>query len=308
MSNTDSGTDDSLKVKRKNKRNKIPHKMKKKINKKNENINTDLHSNIEDIKTLNKKSKKIKENTNIKITFKNMDNYSNKDISTIEDDSHPKNIEYLKDITKDSYTGDFYNCLGNLFFSFNSIDNILYLIYTNINYSIVSYKIIDNKKINEIHNAHDNHITNFRHCLDENNKRDLVISISGRDNNLKLLNVNNWNCILKLENINSYDWINSVCFLKENEHIYIVTSNLFFYCPYIEKGYNLIKIFDFKGKVIKEINSSYDETYYINSFYDKNFERNYIITGNKNTFKAFDYKNNKLYISCSKINLNKIIN
>ena len=56
-----------------------------------------------------------------------------------------------------------------------------------------------------------------------------------------------------------------------------------------------IKIFDFNGKKIKEMYDSKDRTFFIDSFYDKNLNKNYIITSNENYIKSYDYNNNKIY-------------
>ena len=69
----------------------------------------------------------------------------------------------------------FQNMMGYNFSAFKSINNIIYIIYANINKSIISYNLIENKKINEIINAHENEITGFRYYLDKINKRDLII-------------------------------------------------------------------------------------------------------------------------------------
>ena len=82
------------------------------------------------------------------------------------------NIEYIKDLTKDSFA---YEESVNSFCIFKSFDDLLIIIYTTRSQSIISYDIINDKKLKEIENAHDKPITNFRHCFDKINKRDLII-------------------------------------------------------------------------------------------------------------------------------------
>ena len=93
---------------------------------------------------------------------------------------------------------------------------IFYIIYTNENRSIISYDLINNKKINEIKNAHSELITNLRHYSDKINKRDLIISISSKNNNIKLWNINTFECLLNLENINNNGLLFSACFFNNN--------------------------------------------------------------------------------------------
>ena len=94
----------------------------------------------------------------------------------IEFNSDPNNIEFLKYLSKDSYTS---NCCDNIFTVLTSINKIPYLIYTNRNYSILFYNLIEEKIENEIPKAHGRwEISSFQYFFDKINLRDLVISIS----------------------------------------------------------------------------------------------------------------------------------
>jgi hypothetical protein len=44
-----------------------------------------------------------------------------------------------------------------------------------------------------------------------------------------------------------------------------------------------------------EINNSKDNVFFIDSYYDKNTNTNYIITGNYGYVKSYNYNQNKLY-------------
>ena len=162
--------------------------------------------------------------------------------------SNPKNIEFYQNIDINSYP--FYEPLDNTFCIFTSINKTLLLIYSKIFYTIITYDIKNFKKINETKNAHNNEITNFRHYSDSYNKRDLIISISDRDNNIKLWDVKNFECLLNLVNIYTSGIINSACFLNINKELYIFTNhNLGTHNNKIEP----IKVFDLKGKNIKKL-------------------------------------------------------
>ena len=183
--------------------------------------------------------------------------------------------------------------LDNTFTTFNSMNNIFYLIYSTEFKSIICYDIVNQKKINEIKKAHKKHITNFRHCLDNNNKRDLVMSISCDDNNIKIWNINNFECILNINNFNSIGKLYSSCFLKEKNDIFIITSNYNYL--YYENNCDLIKVLNLKGEKIKEINESNENIFYIDIYYDNKNLKKYILTGNEGYIKAYDYDNNKLF-------------
>ena len=180
--------------------------------------------------------------------------------------------------------------IDNTFCIFKAYNDILFLIYANIKSTIISYNLIDDKKINEIKNSHNYPITNFRHFFDKNNKRDLIITISGDNNNIKLWDFINFECLLNISEINKKGWLDSACFFDKDNNIYILTSNCNYNYP-VER----IKIFDLKGNKIKELNDSFDLTYFIDIYEDKKSNKNYIITGNKGYSKSYDYNDNKVY-------------
>ena len=208
-----------------------------------------------------------------------------------EESINPKYISFCNDLVYDSYAR---YCSDNTFCVFNSINNILYLIYSNNKNSIISYNIVDNIKMKEVQNAHDKIIINFRHCLDEKNNRDLIMSISAFDNNIKLWNLKNFDCLLNMKNVNNSGWLNSACFLNDNDNIYICSSNGENGNPTIE-NLEQIKIFDLNGNKLKEIKYSNDNIYLIDNYYDKKLCQNYLITGNNGYVKSYDYENNKIY-------------
>ena len=209
-----------------------------------------------------------------------------------ENNSNPSKFHFFKNIVEDSYSSDGINIFSETFNLFISVDNIFYLIYTNKNRSIILFDLINNQKISEIKNAHSNGITSFKYILDKNNKRDLVMSVCSKNNEIKLWSINKLEILLNIKNINLDGIIRSACFLNDNEQIYIVTSNFNY-----NYSYNIepIKVFDIKGKKIKEINHSKDITFFIDSYYDKNLNRNYILTGNSGNSKSYDFLENNIY-------------
>ena len=201
------------------------------------------------------------------------------------------NLRCLTDITKDSYT---LFGLDNSFCTFKSINNILILIYSNIEYSLIFCDLLSNKKVSEIKNAHDSDITNIRNYLDTDNKRDLILSISIVDNNIKIWNLYNLECIINIENINNKGILKSSCFLYDNKNhqIFIASSN---FNSGNYQDLEPIKIFDLNGKKAGEIKNSNDVTIYIESFYDNNLSSTFIITGNYGCIKSYDMNNYDIY-------------
>ena len=200
----------------------------------------------------------------------------------------PKNLIFLKNITKDSYGPDL--GLINTFEVFKSINNISYLIYVNENNYLISYDLNKQKIITELKNSHKETITSIKYNLNLKNKSEIIMTISYRDNNLKLWNVNNWEKLLNIEKVNRRGILFSGCFLKENKNDLIITSNLFW-----TEEPDPIKVFDFNGNKIKEINNSSESIYFIDSYYDNNSSKNYILASNDISVKSYDYNKNELY-------------
>ena len=194
-----------------------------------------------------------------------------------------KDIHLLSTIGYDSYCSTF----DNTFTVFNSINNILYLIYSNYSKSIISYDLNRQILINEIRKAHSKNISNLKHYLDKIHNRDLILSISFKDNNLRLWDVKNWNNILNLINVNRIGFLASACLINEDNEIHIVTSNY-----NEEDNCEPIKVFDLNGNKIKEMNCSNESTFFIDVYYDSISKKNFILTGNENYIKSYDYNSN----------------
>ncbi len=227
----------------------------------------------------------IKENNDRIITKNNKENNKNQKTKIIKvKKTHPERITYLKDVTKDSFS---YFYLDNTFIVFTSFQNIFTLIYSTKEKSIVSFDLINYKKINEIKGAHNELITNIRYIKDLPNKRDLVLSIS-YDSNIKLWDYNNLECLTDINSIYESGYLFSSCFLYDNNKLYIIASN------YSESN-DVLKVYDLSGNFIKEINDSYGSTNYIDTFNDTKTGKNYIITGNIGCVKSYDFSRNKLY-------------
>ena len=202
---------------------------------------------------------------------------------------NPINIEYLKDLSNDSNNefSDFY--LDNKFCVFKAINNIIYLIYSSDEDTIISYDLVNNKKINEIKKAHNYIIKAIRYIYDKFQKRDLIISIS--EEIIKLWNIINFECILKIKNNNKNEFYNSACFLTNINQIFIIAGNL-----------KPIQVFDLNGNIQGEIYKNKEFIFFIDAYYDKKLSKNFIITGNDGYSKSYDFINKKLYYEYSKYN------
>ena len=153
-------------------------------------------------------------------------------------------IQMMYQLTKDSHTN---LPLENIFCVFESIDNNIYLIYSNNYRSIISFNLMSILKINEIKKAHCFDIINLRNYLVKKNKRNILMSISSSDFNLKLWNIKNYECLFNIKTINVKGHLLLGCFLNENNNIYIISYNSM--TPYNE----LIRVFDMNGNKVKDI-------------------------------------------------------
>ena len=208
--------------------------------------------------------------------------------------SNPKLIEYYKVLIKDSERS--LNSL-DAFVTFKTIYNAYYLVYFNKKNSIISYDLGLNKKINEIKNAHLKDIIKLIHYYDNYNQRNLVLSEDKKDN-VKIWDVENLDCICNLnfeEKKQNTINIVSLCFLKDNTKINIAIR-------FINEQF--IRLYDISGKKIKDIKGVIkDDFSYLESYYDQNQKKSYIIISSKENIKSYDYEQNivyKKYISFDK--------
>ena len=245
----------------------------------------DLYDFIVDL--FNKNRAFIKEKSKIMLKIKLLLFEEEININLVFNNLIPDEINSLINLTYDAFS--YYN-YDNSFIIFRGIDNILYLIYATESKTIKCYNLLDNLPIIEIKYNEDKYITNFRHFYDNNNKRDLIMSISGIKNNIKIWNFSNWECIINLNNIYKLGNIFSSCFINDNNNIYIITSN----CTLFKSSYPL-KIFDLQGNLIREIKKSEEKTYYIDIYFDQINYKYYIITVNKENLKSYDYEKNEFY-------------
>jgi len=193
-------------------------------------------------------------------------------------------------IIKDSYSKFKFI---NIFVSFKSINNeILYLVYTNEQKSLIFYNLIDNIKMNEIKNSHPTNINNIRYFIDKINNRDLILSISF--GNLKIWNINS-ECIA---NINEKT-ILTACLLNNNNENYIIsiTKNLT-----ATLRNRAMKAYNLNGILVKEIDlapifglDNLPSKGFIDCYYDINYSKNYIILCNDYSSFSFDYNEQKIY-------------
>ena len=145
------------------------------------------------------------------------------------------------------------------------------------------------QKVSEIKKAHDSFIINLRYFFDKIKNRDLILSITCEDSNIKIWCINSLECILNLRNIYENGGLFSACFLNDNNKNFIISSS------YKYNIYYPIKIFNFKGEIIKELNDSKDMIFKVDSFFDQNLSKNFIFTCGYGFEKTYNFNENNLY-------------
>ena len=283
-------------------------KFKKKINIKKTNDNQRKSKAKKEVRKKKTEKKNIKKPKNIKKAEKEIikepRNIKSKK-ETIKEKNKDSEINFEK-ITSFPYDFYFYKDLiqenlglGSTFITFKSINDILALVYVTDDYSIIFYDIAQNKQLNIIEKPQKD-ICNLQYCLDNQNKRDLILSQSCY-NNIKIWDANNYNCILNLKDMElSYVHVSKVCFMNYKNNIYIILSSTSFSDP-------TCKLFDLSGKSIKEINFDLNINSII-TYNDDELSKFYILISTPNMVKSYNYDEGKLYHSYLNIRKSYIYN
>ena len=151
------------------------------------------------------------------------------------------------------------------------------------------------EKISET--AHSNSISNFEYFYDSANKKEIIMSLSYFDGNLKLWEFMRWQCLINIKNqFYLYGYIYSACIFKENQSNFFVVSNWVDYDNNKSCNVDSIKVYEFnlrEYKQIKIIDNSKYNTLLIKTFKDN--YNNYIISSGKSEIRAYDYNKNELF-------------
>lgn len=219
--------------------------------------------------------------------MKNNDILEEKYYDSMNFKTNPENIRQLKILLNGVDTQEYSN---NTICIFKSIFDFIYLIYLKNQKSFICYDIVKTRNICIIKNAHKTTITCFRYHFDNIKKRDLLMSISKYDNTIKIWEILKWNCLYTFQNIYSSGYLYSACFLQKDDNIYIISTNG------IENNFmnsEPIKIFDFFGKNVKVLENENNNSYYIETYYNKNNNKIFILIGRFGYIEAYDYNQNK---------------
>ena len=197
----------------------------------------------------------------------------------------PINLKIHKTVTQSSYIP---YSIDNTFTAFTSLKDELFLVYATKMKSIECFDLIKNKFHKAILNAHNGQILTIRHYCPKMMNKDLILSGSNEDYSVKIWDLETWSSICNINKIYQKGNMYSVCILfdeYQNES-YIYTSS----------DIDFIKIYDFNGKFINNINkTNNNEIFFIDTFYDKRDYKYYLISGEMRCVKSYELNTHQLF-------------
>lgn len=189
--------------------------------------------------------------------------------------------------------------IDSIFTCFNTLkENNSYVAYASLSYSVDIYDL-NLSKIVQVLKFHTQHVFIVRHFVEEQNSNDYLLS-TGYDKILVVWAYNNANDLFKIAvSINTghiglylysalliFDSTNLVSDFKPsstNSKMSFLPSNAVIISSVPNEQ---IKVFDYKGNLIKHIGNKTDYTYYINHYFDEVKNSYYIINANSKDVKS----------------------
>jgi len=193
-------------------------------------------------------------------------------------------LKFSKDITKN---GPNYSGASQMFAVFKSLKGEIILAWPTKERSLELYDLENETLIKSIKDAHNSEIYCVRHFVDTKSNSDLLIT-SSYDKSLKIWNLQNMDSpLLTIENAHTNGFSFSPCILSNEK----LKEN------YIISGADdeFIKIFDFKGKFLDKQIKVGDYVNYLDTYYDTNKGKIFIINGTSRGLKVHDFDDCSVY-------------
>ena len=203
---------------------------------------------------------------------------------------NPKNLKYNNEIAKGSDISKLEEAPNNdnIIAVFNSIDDILYVVYSRTA-SIILFNINEMKRQLEIKLYTRTNLINY--YFDKINNRDLLAVSDGLD--IKVWNINNFECLSNI--IIPKDFfddlhkrprsISTLFFINYKNNIYISIAFPFYDLP--------MQVYDLEGNKIKKVKINLKEINHMGSFTDK--KKSYFFACGNQYVKSFDFEKNEVY-------------
>lgn len=255
-----------------------------------------LKNELSELKSLikekeNSKNEKEKEKKSLK--KENIIKDSN-NLNETKEGNAPENINFIGELCTNSFS-DF--GLDYTFTVFNSKENITHLVYATNDIQLIFLNLTEMKLLKKIEKAHPKFISNIHHFYDDKTNSDVIMTVSYENNNIKLWDLSTFDTILYIKKANPSSLLLSACFLKYENTNCIVCSNGDLNTRI--KKFEPIKLFDFKGNNILEINDSNYNTNFITTYYDSLTSQYFIISGNDGFINSYILMENSFYLKFS---------
>eukprot|EP00340_Litonotus_pictus_P006848 CAMPEP_0170514380 /NCGR_PEP_ID=MMETSP0209-20121228/942_1 /TAXON_ID=665100 ORGANISM="Litonotus pictus, Strain P1" /NCGR_SAMPLE_ID=MMETSP0209 /ASSEMBLY_ACC=CAM_ASM_000301 /LENGTH=585 /DNA_ID=CAMNT_0010798443 /DNA_START=16 /DNA_END=1773 /DNA_ORIENTATION=+ len=179
--------------------------------------------------------------------------------------------------------------IDSVFVAFNTNDQVPYLSWTNTAHTVDIYSL-EKGKITQQMKGHNQHIYIVRHFYDKRINTDFLLSTS-YDKKAIVWRYNpetqEFAIHLSINTSHSglYLYSGLLLFDFTSEKAILDSSMVITSVPNEQ-----LKIFNFKGTLIRHLGTKSDYTYYINSYYDTKKNCFYIVNANSQDVKILDYK------------------
>lgn len=201
--------------------------------------------------------------------------------------SAPQKLKFKKDITdklQKSYTID------GVFCAFTTFDGRSYVAWGCPTFTLEVFDLLQDRLAKSL-TGFNQHIYITRHFFDQSQKKDFLLATS-YSKSCKVWDCQDFSNVLTLQNCHSGSYLYSGLLVfdalrPESPLVLTVAPN------------ENIKVWDFAGALVNQINATADYTYYLNVWYDErnSTEKNniYIINANSKDVKIYDYRTGKVY-------------
>lgn len=266
--------------------------------------NKEINNNNVVDEDYNKSNNKIEdENIDIKEDINSSYNEEINNKELMEENTYKSDLNNNLNIIGSDIIDDSYCCseYGDSFIVFTSINKNSYIVYATKERSIICYNLVDNKIERKHPNAHKQYISHFSYCYNSKINKELIMSVSFSDANLKIWYFQKWQCIANMKDLYFFHYLYTARFLDKINNYYIVTAN-----GVLSNLAEPIRIYDYHQNIIKVIkNSKYKATSL--QIHSNNCDT-YIIAGNEDNIRSYDYNKSNIYkiyisdISCKLLN------
>jgi len=170
--------------------------------------------------------------------------------------------------------------------AFTTFSGKCYIAWPTPQYSIMLYDI-GKESIPHTFTGNTQHLYISRHFACPKTSTDYLLTTC-YDKSCKIWNINNMTLALSIPNCQKGYYIYSAIMVFDNDDSYVLTSS----------PNEMTKVWDLKtGKFVKDIGTTTDYTYYLNTWYDHENNNIYIINANSVDVKLYDFKTGLLFKS-----------